>query len=301
MSGTLFMFARDIKPEELSRSSLSRSSMPLIPSMLEGDAYASAWKAFREASDQRAVMLRWFEEHAPSIIPPAEVSAVMSVGAANGSFDLAVIPYILRGTNNLFYSICEPNSALRDEFDRSTEVFEPRNRVAFKMYSNPWQDVVPEKQFDLVLMSHCLYYLPNPEAAVVHASEFLAGEGKILVFNATSNGLAQIRDRFTSSLTGVPYHYLTAEEISTSGRALGLDVTTSLIPSVIDVSGGVGPFPDMNLLSFLVNCDLRGAPPSVAEDISAFLIGISDQYEGKFLVHHPVAAMVITKQKQSSG
>ena len=184
---------------------------------------------------------------------------------------------------------------LSKEFRSAAQSFQQNGKVDFSFYNTAWQSCEPGKLYDLVLMSHCLYYFNDPSAAVEHGVNMLAPGGKLLVFHSTEKGLAEVRSKFTTTFTGKPYHYLTASEVTRIAESKGYNVETSYLPCRIDVTDCKSNPPIVSLLNWLANVNLETVGRKIVDEVREYVQQVSELEGERLILKHPVAALVIKK------
>ena len=109
---------------------------------------------------------------------------VLSIGSGTGDFDLRLMEDILARWSIDSYVAVDPNADHNREF-----------RARFQKSGLPVRDfrIVPEtfpiedlgQRFDLVHMTHCLYYIPDRLKAIQGALDILGPQGVLLIFHQT--------------------------------------------------------------------------------------------------------------------
>ena len=98
------------------------------------------------------------------------------MGAGNGDFDWSLLPILRQRAGSLDYLFVEPSQAmcrhLRQRMDR-----EPLAGVGFALDQCTFETCFPRQSFDLVLLTQCLYYIPDRASAIGHAL-YVAGQGR---------------------------------------------------------------------------------------------------------------------------
>jgi SAM-dependent methyltransferase len=248
-------------------------------------AYAKIWPVFRSRSDQRNVMIEWWKKNAQGIAKGRTSLSVLSVGCGNGTLDSEFITNLLPFAPTIRFFGCEPNPSLAGDCrDRLGKLVEA------EVVECTWEAYQGSRQFDIVLISHSLYYTSDQRAAIIKGLDSRTSDGDLIIFNATDRGLAQIRGLLTTRLTGLPYKYFTSAELN---RIMAPRVLPQeLLASQIDVShqNGDALSDDPLLLSFLTDCDLTEADSMTIEVVRKTISNFVEVRDGKVIVNHPVVA-----------
>lgn len=236
-------------------------------------------------------MTAWVKENSSWLIDSAQLHPrVLSVGGGNGDFDCAIIPFLAQGRRGLSYEVIEPNEALRQQFESAAS---STPQASFNFHASTLEEYRSIDSADLVLMSHCLYYIPEREAALRRA---LSIAPRVLIFNSTAYGLAEVRERFQDVLSGNPSDYFTSKHLKRACHAIGARVQSEILPSCIDITSILSePEANRPLLSFLVGCDCSTLPTRECQKVADFLGSICFEEGGKNFLLQPVAAVIVER------
>lgn len=177
----------------------------------------------------------------------------------------------------------------------SLEHFEPEEGVAY----------------DLILLSHVLYYPADRAAALRRLLSFLAPAGIVVIFQQTPAGLNEIQRLFAAEMS-MPPHYYSSLEAQSVLEAEGCDFQTTLFDQVLDVTDALRgdtlhdiPHRGMALISFLCERDLGGlretAPQSIdwpaLQRLRDFIRRTSfAQAPDRRVIFYPTAAIVAKRR-----
>ena len=151
--------------------------------------YANVFSTYLTKSTQRQSML----EASKSVIDGFGGKAIklMSIGAGTGCVEESLV--LACGLKLEYFYAIEPNSLyvvkLRDTFSRLN--------IAFKIdqdYFTPEMEI--SDTFDMVLMSHCLYYMEDPLKSMIKARSLLKHDGKVIIFHETDKGGYELQSHF---------------------------------------------------------------------------------------------------------
>jgi histamine N-methyltransferase len=267
----------------------SRRAPPLSP-----EAYAYCFVTFRKHSTEWLSMLRWGQERLVSHLPVKSPFTVLSVGAGNGDFDWRFIPILQTQLKNLEYVMVEPNEALsqglRERIHRH-----PFTGVRFEIAPLSFEAFAIRRPFDLIHFTHCLYYLPDRDAAIGHALQAIGTHGQVLIFHQTRWGIDQVQQRFIKRVKGSDQEMFTSQDIQKILESQRIPYRLEVVESHINISECFRPGSQEGeaLLSFFLECDLRHLDPSIKQEIVDYLYELSYLHEDRRLLHHPVAIFTL--------
>ena len=138
---------------------------------------------------------------------------LLSVGAGTLCFEKSLIEMVGLKVNYL-YAI-EPNEKHLEELKSAiTEL--TQNYYIDPVYFTT--EFSTEKRFDMVLMSHCLYYMPDPVGVILKAKSLLKPNGKVVIFLVGELGAYELNTYLSQhvELFGESYnnHNISSKEIS---------------------------------------------------------------------------------------
>ncbi len=119
----------------------------------------------------------------------------MSIGAGNGHFDGSLI-----NENGLkvdyFYGI-EPDDGRRKELQERVLSWNIDHFIDKSCFDEFFET---EIKFDLILMSHVLYFISKPVESILKAMSFLKGQGKLVIIHDDKGGLPEVYSTFLQLL-----------------------------------------------------------------------------------------------------
>jgi SAM-dependent methyltransferase len=173
------------------REVLQQGSKP-VP--LEGEHYASSLAIYEAASDQRQRILAWARE---SMIPQldAERASILSVGCGAGDLDREILAASVEQSERVAYVGLEPDARQCQRFlSQMTEESDGRARVEAR--NAYFEDLQDSQRYDLVILVHSLYYMPDPTEAVDRALSLVDDGGHLVILLAANDTLNELASSF---------------------------------------------------------------------------------------------------------
>lgn len=148
--------------------------------------YAAAFESFLNHCDQRTHLYSWFDKSLPSVISPVP-SSMLSIGAGTGQVEKRLIEAIQ--AKELHISAIEPNHKLATEL---------RNNLPdLEIIPSTYEDAqLGAKRYDLILLSHSIYYLKDPKTALSECYDRLNTGGTLMIINESVHGIHDFRKHF---------------------------------------------------------------------------------------------------------
>ncbi len=263
------------------------------------EAYAHCFLTFRKHSTEWLAMLRWSQERLLPRLPVKSPFAALSVGAGNGDFDRRFVPILQSRLQNLEYVMVEPNAALCRGL-REHLPGHAGDGVRFEIDPLSFEDFAIRRAFDLVHFTHCLYYIPDRQAAIDHALKAIGPDGLVLIFHQTPWGIDQVQQRFLKRVKGSDQEMFTSREIQAILEGCGTPYRLEVVESHINVSECFRPGSAEGeaLLSFFLESDVRGLDPALKQEVLEYLYELTYPREGRRLLHHPVAIFSLPSGKE---
>lgn len=270
---------------------------PLAPP-LSMEAYAHCFLTFRKHSTEWLAMLRWTQERLLPRLPIKSPFAVLSVGAGNGDFDRRFAPLLHSQCKKLDYVMVEPNEAHCRRL-RECLTGHAGEGVRFEVDPLPFEEFDIRRTFDLVHFTHCLYYIPNRQAAIEHALTAIGPKGLVLIFHQTPWGIDQVQQRFLKRVKGSDQEMFTSREIQEILERGRIPYHLEEVESHINVSECFRPGSAEGeaLLSFFLESDVRHLDPALKQEVLDYLDDLTYPREDRRLLHHPVAIFILPPPK----
>lgn len=166
----------------------------LTPSLSQ-DGYAKCFETYKKISSEWQLALRWIQDNLIGNLPDKDKFSALSVGSGTGDFDCQLIQVLKSKINVLEYVALEPNEMLCQQF-KARIASPPFHDVQFEIHSVPFEEFNTGRRFDLVHLTHCLYYIPDRERAILYAVYLVLDDGRVLVIHQTPMGINQIQRMF---------------------------------------------------------------------------------------------------------
>ncbi|NES22884.1 MAG: methyltransferase domain-containing protein [Symploca sp. SIO3E6] len=275
---------------------------------LDDEFYAQSYELRKAASTMTVAAIEWFRyntglllERSYSNSDKDHTFSVLSIGSGEGDIDLEIIhsllPRLKPRWKRLRYVAIEPNSIHRDRFlqrldqasfDESVEVcvrdecFEP-GRLA------------GEKQYDLVLLTHVLYYFDEPYQAIQSALTQTKEGGQVVIVHQTARGIPQIQQEYMLEAKGDQNEMFTAEDIkrlletqSHQHQYYHVDARLDVTECLQRLESGV------KIMSFCMECDLRQLQEAkFAKILQAFWRMAEIEDSGRAFIQEPIGIFVL--------
>ncbi|MEW6386611.1 MAG: class I SAM-dependent methyltransferase [Thermodesulfobacteriota bacterium] len=262
------------------------------------EAYARCFATFRSISNEWQAMLKWSGEVLPGLLPAKEQLSILSVGSGTGEFDVEFARLLQAKFKSLQYVTIEPNLTECRQL-QSRIAASHLDKIQFEIDPVAFENFPRQQRFDLILFSHCLYYLPDRDQALTQARDLLLGSGLLLIFHQTPQGIDQIQQRFMRRVKGDENEMFTSREIQAILEGHRLPYRLEVLESFLDVTSCFQPDSPTGreLLSFFLESDVRQVRPELQQEIVAYLKEISFPNQERRLLYHPVAVFCLFAPK----
>jgi len=263
---------------------------------LSSEAYARCFASFKQISNEWEAMLRWLREELLERLSPQEPLRVLSVGSGTGDFDFRLLEVLRRKYTAIEYVTIEPNPLECRELEQRI-VSHPESRVHFEVCPVTFEAFTTRKRFDLIHLTHCLYYIPDHERAIRACLELLTDHGRALIFQNTPKGINQIQHTFMKRVKGAEAEMFSSKEIERILRDLGITYQLDIIDSFLDVTPCFQAASETgeDLWCFFLECDVRPLLPEIRGEIVNYLEGLCLEEGGCKLLYNPVAVFSLFK------
>lgn len=259
--------------------------------MFSEQGYAAAFAAYNELHQEQerlhalaGMIVNGFKQKS---------LALLSIGAGTGSFEEALIKEY--GLSLDYYHAIEPN----DDHLKQLESIVSKLNVKYTIDKACFTPQIKiEEKFDMILMSHCLYFIPNAIEAVMHAKSFLKPNGKLLVFHMTEEGPCEVIRRFLSLASlDPPLVYvnngISLEDVSANLTQNGIHNYIERATNHLDVGNFIAKR-DNTAISFLTQTPYENLPQFIQDEIYNLVREKCINPEpGKYLLYHPTAMLVV--------
>ncbi len=247
---------------------------------------------YEDRSDQRQRIIEWFGEEIASALRPDRPFRVLSVGCGSGMLDVPVATRLAARTTDLHYVGVNPNPVECEAFQRAFREAALRG-ARVEVAPATFEAFEAHGAFDLIHFVHCLYYMPDPAAALEKARKLLAPGGRLIVFHAPREALNDLAVRFWDKTYARPT--LFAEYYAELLDRWGWAYERGRVEAAVEVTPFVEGDPDIGLAlrDFIVQVDSQRLPPPVQEIVERYLRLIVVQDRGRNHISHPVDVFFI--------
>ena len=274
----------------------------------------------KTASTMTHGTIDWFQRNLDPVLTQAQASlqnntlAVLSIGSGEGDIDLEIIKTLTPDSDNswgrLQYVALEPNPVHRDRF------FNRLNHTAladtidvdvrgdyFKPHQSLDQEQSPDhEQYDLVFLTHVLYYFDDPTQAIRQALAYTKPHGRLIIIHQSAMGIPQIQSEHMLEIKGDENELLTAEMIQDLLDQQGWPYQSHYIDAQLDVTPCLQQLETgIKIMAFCMECDLRQLPAyKFAKVLQAFWRIAEIDDDGKAFIQEPLGVLVVQPITQNA-
>ena len=261
-------------------------------SQLSNERFDITHEAFECSSSQQQLVLRALKELIGSHEGSAGALKILSVGCGSGILDNQLISAIASSPEHFEYTGVDPNPVACSRFRKDFEKLALPN-VKLEVRTEAIESLNINKPFDVIQLTHALYYFKEPAYTLGKLRRLLAPGGKLIIVQAPNEYLNQLSECFWSHhadqaiwFSRCLERYLIKQKIAfTCQRIYGeVDVTRCF---------NEGCPHGEKLLDFITQSDCRKSDAEVRERCLHFLKKIS-RLDGESLkVEHPADVFVV--------
>lgn len=148
--------------------------------------YAAAFRTFLDYCDQRKTLYRWFDE---TVEPCDVVQSFLSIGAGTGEVEAELLRRIApHGPTTV---LVEPNPELAEQIPGRL----PKAEVIQERYED-CRERLSHRKYDLILLSHSIYYLDDPKRTLQECYDMLTPQGALMIINESVYGIHDFRKQY---------------------------------------------------------------------------------------------------------
>jgi SAM-dependent methyltransferase len=262
---------------------------------LSDQEYAECFDAFKKVSTEWSAIEEWLSHEFLPFVEGREGADVLSIGSGTGDFDLNLMKMLLGKIPHIRYVAMDPNQNHNREFFSRYEKSGLKLDF-FEIMPQPFGHDNLEGSFDLIHMTHCLYYIPDREKAIIKAYDLLKPHGILLIFHQTALGINEIQRAYMKQVKGHEKEMFSAYDILQIFKKLGLKFNFEILVSDIDVTDCMEENESGDrILSFFLESDLNGIEPYLKKEIINTLKETCRVHEGKYQLFHPTGIFWIRK------
>lgn len=274
---------------------IGNSPISIAPSLSDRE-YAECFDTFRQISTEWQSMQKWLHENFLPQCAWSDPVNVLSVGSGTGDFDFELMKLILKRWCIGSYIGVDPNPDHNRVFEsRFQESKLPVSNFEIRSHTFPVQHI--DMKFDLIHMTHCLYYIPDRLKAIRAALDILSDQGLILVFHQTPLGINEIQRRFLMRAKGHENEMYSSRDIHRLLESIHATFAFDIIDGLLDVSDLVALHSGRGkqLLNFFLECRADLLPPEFKEEVIDFVKGLAFSQGNRQVIFHPVGVFCISR------
>jgi SAM-dependent methyltransferase len=260
---------------------------------LSDERFDVTHEAFECSSSQQQLVLRALKE----LISLHEGSTgslrILSVGCGSGILDNQLISAIASSPEHFEYTGVDPNPVACHRFREDFEKLALPN-VKLEVRTEAVESLNINNPFDIIQLTHALYYFKDPADTLEKLRRLLAPGGKLIIIHAPNEHLNQLSQCFWS-------HHA-EQDIWFSNRLeehlvrQGIEFTSHRIHGEVDVTRCFEkscPHGE-KILDFITQSDCRESDADVRARCLHFLKKISRVDGERLKVGHPADVFVVT-------
>jgi SAM-dependent methyltransferase len=250
--------------------------------------YHDAYALRRERSTMARAAVDWLVWTAASWQaergPDASPMRILSVGCGDGNLDLPMLQ-TLSDVAPVAYTGVDVNEASLEVFRRSADA------IPVTLLSTPVEHLDPELgPFDLVIVSHMLYYVEQPAQVVERLlCEFTRTDGRLVVIHSGRNGIPALM----AAVPGLT-PFLTAEDIVDDLTARHLRPAVHWLHTELDATDVLGDSPEGRaVLGFCIEADLDTLPAATVTQLQTELTRRCGVVQGRRVLTEEVGTLTL--------
>lgn len=307
------------KSPENSLSSESEHPSPhnqkIVAPPLDDQFYAESYELRKAASTMTTAAIDWFSSNATLLLGDRHSDSqknhtfsVLSIGSGEGDIDLEIIqsfiPKLKPRWKGLKYIALEPNPIHRDRFlERLDQTsFGENVEVSVRGDSFEPDKVDSGEKYDLVLLTHVLYYFDDPYQAIQGALKQTKPGGQVVIVHQTAIGIPQIQREHMLEVKGDQNEMFTSEDIRDLLNAKSQQHQSYNVDARLDVTDCLqGLESGVKIMSFCLECDLRQLQSAkFTKILQAFWRLAEIEDTGKAFIKEPIGVFVLQNTPKSS-
>ena len=275
---------------------------------LDDRFYAESYELRKAASTMTVAAIEWFRSNATTLLErnysPSQKDdtfSVLSIGSGEGDIDIEIIQSLIPKLNprwkQLQYVALEPNPIHRDRFLQKLDRESFGENVAVSVrddYFNPGQFESKQK-YDLVLLTHVLYYFDEPYQAIQTALNQTKKGGQVVIVHQTATGIPEIQCEHMLEVKGNQNEMFTARDIrnlldkkSHQHQFYHVNARLDVTECLQQLETGV------KIMSFCMECDLRQLQETKFTKILQGFWRLAEiEDSGKAFIQEPIGVFVL--------
>lgn len=244
--------------------------------------YHRCFEAFKPRSSEWEAMLDWCRERLDVWNPEQSDFRAVSVGPGSGDFDWDVLPLLASRWPGMEYVLVEPSPAMCRAL-RKRIAEQPVPDVNISLDPVSFDASIGNRPFDLIMFTHCLYYMPNRGTALKRAESLVTERGVVTIFHQTDKGINQLHRRFLETVKGEVKEMLSSVDVARLLDEQKIPYRLRELESYIDVTDCFDPdSPDgLDLLSFFLESDFRSLDYEMQANVVDYLDNLAKEVDGR--------------------
>jgi SAM-dependent methyltransferase len=260
---------------------------------LSDERFDVTHEAFECSSSQQQLVLRALKELISLHEGSTGALRILSVGCGSGILDNQLISTIASSPEHFEYTGVDPNPVACHRFRENFEKLALPN-VKLEVRTEAVESLNINNPFDIIQLTHALYYFKDPADTLEKLRRLLAPGGKLIIIHAPNEHLNQLSQCFWS-------HHA-EQDIWFSNRLeehlvrQGIEFTSHRIHGEVDVTRCFEkscPHGE-KILDFITQSDCRESDADVRARCLHFLKKISRVDGERLKVGHPADVFVVT-------
>ena len=259
---------------------------------LSDERFDVTHEAFECSSSQQQLVLRALKELISLHEGSTGALRILSVGCGSGILDNQLISAIASSPEHFEYTGVDPNPVACRRFREDFEKLALPN-VKLEVRTEAVESLNINNPFDIIQLTHALYYFKDPADTLGKLRRLLAPGGKLIIVQAPNEYLNQLSECFWSHPTGQDIWF--SECLEKYLIKQKIEFTCQRLYGEVDVTRcfNEGCPHGEKLLDFITQSDCRESDAEVRERCLHFLKKIS-RVDGESLkVEHPTDVFVV--------
>ena len=259
---------------------------------LSDERFDVTHEAFECSSSQQQLVLRALKELISLHEGSTGALRILSVGCGSGILDNQLISAIASSPEHFEYTGVDPNPVACRRFREDFEKLALPN-VKLEVRTEAVESLNINNPFDIIQLTHALYYFKDPADTLGKLRKLLAPGGKLIIVQAPNEYLNQLSECFWSHHAGQDIWF--SECLEKYLIKQKIEFTCQRLYGEVDVTRcfNEGCPHGEKLLDFITQSDCRESDAEVRERCLHFLKKIS-RVDGESLkVEHPTDVFVV--------
>jgi SAM-dependent methyltransferase len=257
--------------------------------------YAECFNAFKKVSTEWMAIKEWLSDDFIPSLAGRKSAKILSIGSGTGDFDLTLMRMLLSKIPTLSYIALDP-SVIHNKIFLNNYKNSGLNISSFQIIAQPFSEDLLGGGFDLIHLTHCLYYIPDRKMAISKAYDMLNPGGILLIFHQTPLGINEIQRLYLKKVKGDDKELFSSNDILLIIKELGLKSNFNILISDIDVTDCIaGTDTGRRILSFFLESNIEGLDQTQYNEIIRTLKEICWCQDGRYFLFHPSGIFWIRK------